>query len=60
MALNRIQHLDLFWTGAIDLIRGDSTYIDLTARFGAVGRKLLTPTAMAGSFISRWRRNHLS
>ena len=55
-----LQHLDLFWTGAIDLIRGDSTYIDLTAKFGAVGRKLLTPTAMAGSFISRWRRNHLS
>jgi len=55
-----LQHLDLFWTGAIDLIRGDSTYIDLTARFGTVGRKLLTPTAMAGSFIARWRRNHFS
>ncbi len=55
-----LQHLDVFWTGAIDLIRGDSTYVDLTSRFGTSGRKFLAPTAMVGSFISRWRRNHSS
>jgi len=51
-----LQHIDLFWVGAIELIRGDSTYLDLTNKFGRLGRSLLMPAAWLGGKISARRR----
>jgi len=51
-----LQHVDLFWVGAIELIRGDSTYLDLTNKFGRLGRSLLMPAAWLGGKISARRR----
>ncbi|MDG1840271.1 MAG: NAD(P)/FAD-dependent oxidoreductase [Dehalococcoidia bacterium] len=51
-----LQHVGLFWIGAIELIRGDSTYLDLTNKFGKIGRSLLMPAAWLGDKISARRR----
>ena len=51
-----LQHVGMFWIGAIELIRGDSTYLDLINKFGKLGRSLLMPAAWLGKKISARRR----
>jgi geranylgeranyl reductase family protein len=51
-----LQHVGMFWIGAIELIRGDSTYLDLINKFGRIGQSLLRPAAWLGDKISVRRR----
>jgi geranylgeranyl reductase family protein len=48
-----LQHVGRFWQGGVDLLRGDATYEDLTATFGAPGRALLAPAARAGRIAAK-------
>lgn len=50
-----MQHVGPFWQGAVDLVRGDATYLDLTERLGPVGPALLGPTARGGRALTRLR-----
>ena len=51
-----LQHVGMFWIGAIELIRGGSTYLDLINKFGRIGQSLLRPAAWLGDKISARRR----
>ncbi len=48
-------HVGRFWQGGVDLLRGDSTYEDLTYSFGSPGHALLGPAAAVGRRVTARR-----